>query len=179
MFLSVFSDLGISPDVAGATFMATATCTSELIVSIIGTFLTKSDLGVGTVVGSGVYNTLGVSACAGLAASQAIPMHRWPLYRDSGVYVTALTVLAVISIDNVIVWYEALIMLIMYVGYFLFLFTQGELVTVANKLIKGEYSCRTRKYMYIQCDILVSQKTNSIIIWEIRFRYRLYIFFIN
>lgn len=128
---------------AGATFMATATCTSELLMSVIGTFVTKSDLGVGTVVGSGVYNTPGVSACDGLAAGRAIPIDRWPLLRDSGVYVTALAVLAVISNDNVIVWYEALIMLFMYVGYFLFLFTQGKIMTAANNLRrKRGYSCK-------------------------------------
>lgn len=141
-----FLDLGISPDVAGVTFMATATCTSELLVSVIGTFVTKSDLGVGTVVGSGVYNTLGVSAFAGLAASRAIPVDRWPLLRDSGVYVMALTVLAVISVDNVIVWYESLTMLIMYVGYFVFLFAQGELVTVANNLKNGVNSFQSCNY---------------------------------
>ncbi|VVC32216.1 Sodium/calcium exchanger membrane region,Sodium/potassium/calcium exchanger [Cinara cedri] len=142
--LYICSDLGISPDVAGATFMATATCTSELLLSVIGTFVTKSDLGVGTVVGSGVYNTLGVSACAGLAANRAVPVDRWPLFRDSGVYVTALTVLAAISIDNVIVWYEALVMLILYIGYFVFLFTQGKIIKAENNLKNGENSCCSR-----------------------------------
>lgn len=50
--------------------MATATCAPELFVNIIGTYLTESDLGVGTVVGSAVCNILGVTACAGLAASK-------------------------------------------------------------------------------------------------------------
>lgn len=64
------TDLHLSPDVAGATFMATATCFPELFVNIIGTFVTETDLGVGAIVGSGVFNTLGVAACAGLAASK-------------------------------------------------------------------------------------------------------------
>lgn len=64
------TDLKLSPDVAGATFMATATCAPELFVNIIGTFLTESDLGLGTVVGSAVFNTLGVATCAGLAAKK-------------------------------------------------------------------------------------------------------------
>jgi len=129
-----FSDLGISPDVAGATFMAAATCTSELLVSVIGTFVTKSDLGVGTVVGSGVYNTLGVSACAGLAVSgRPIVVEKWPLIRDSAVYATSIAVLAVIAVDSVIVWYEALIMVTMFFGYFVFLFTQYKLVEAVEK----------------------------------------------
>lgn len=50
--------------------MATATCAPELFVNVIGTYLTQSDLGVGTVVGSAVCNILGVTACAGLATSK-------------------------------------------------------------------------------------------------------------
>jgi len=131
-----------------------ATCTSELIVSVIGTFLTKSDLGVGTVVGSGVYNTLGVSACVGLATRQAIPLDKWPLFRDSCVYVTSITVLAAIAYDNVVVWYEALIMMVMYFGYFLFLFTQGDLV----KKFKNKNTFRSCKYadknLFVICILL-------------------------
>lgn len=63
------ADLSLSQDVAGATFMALATCTPELFTNLIGTFITDSDLGVGTVVGSAVFNTLGVPACGGLTAS--------------------------------------------------------------------------------------------------------------
>ncbi|XP_060850055.1 sodium/potassium/calcium exchanger 5-like isoform X2 [Rhopalosiphum padi] len=132
--LYICLDLGLSPDVAGATFMAAATCTSELLVSTIGTFVTKSDLGVGTVVGSGVYNTLGVSACAGLAVcSRPITVEKWPLIRDSGVYVTSIAVLAAIAVDNVVTWYEALIMVTMCFGYFVFLFTQYKLVEKVEK----------------------------------------------
>lgn len=61
--------MSLSQDVAGATFMALATCTPELFTNLIGTFITDSDLGVGTVVGSAVFNTLGVPACGGITAS--------------------------------------------------------------------------------------------------------------
>ena len=40
--------LNISDDVAGATFMAAGTSSPELFTSIIGTFITTSDLGIGT-----------------------------------------------------------------------------------------------------------------------------------
>ncbi|XP_050522285.1 sodium/potassium/calcium exchanger 4-like isoform X2 [Daktulosphaira vitifoliae] len=137
-------DLGISPDVAGATFMATATCAPELFISVIGTFLTESDLGVGTVVGSAVYNTLGVSACAGLAAKKAIDLEKWPLIRDSGVYILSVMVLASVVMDGVVMWYEAFLMLIMYFLYFLLMFTQGKLKAAAKKL-KNKNSFRSSK----------------------------------
>lgn len=132
--------------------MATATCTSELFVTVIGTFLTESDIGVGTVVGSGVYNTLGVSACAGLATNQIITMEKWPLIRDSGVYVTAASVLAAVAMDNVVMWYEALIMVVMYFGYFVFLFQQHKLVATI-KGIKNENPFQTCKYLCTTQDL--------------------------
>jgi Ca2+/Na+ antiporter len=66
----IFTDLNLTQDVAGATFIAVAASSPELFVNIIGTFITESDLGVGTVVGTAVFNTLGVAACIGLAVSK-------------------------------------------------------------------------------------------------------------
>lgn len=58
----------ISSDVAGATFLATASCFPELFVNVVGTFLTASDLGVGTVMGGAVFNTFATPACGALWA---------------------------------------------------------------------------------------------------------------
>lgn len=46
--------------------MAAATSSPELFINSVGTFITKSDIGVGTVVGSAVFNVLAVPACCGL-----------------------------------------------------------------------------------------------------------------
>lgn len=48
--------------------MAAATSAPELFVNVIGTFITEGDIGVGTIVGSAVFNILAVAACCGLAA---------------------------------------------------------------------------------------------------------------
>nr|CAD7257156.1 unnamed protein product [Timema shepardi] len=60
--------LNMSNDVAGATFMAAATSAPELFVNVIGTFITEGDIGVGTIVGSAVFNILAVAACCGIGA---------------------------------------------------------------------------------------------------------------
>ncbi|RWS25235.1 hypothetical protein B4U80_01623, partial [Leptotrombidium deliense] len=44
--------LRISEDVAGATFMAAGGSAPELFTSVIGVFISKDDVGVGTIVGS-------------------------------------------------------------------------------------------------------------------------------
>ena len=66
----ICADLRISADVAGATFLATASCFPELFVNVVGTFLTESDLGVGTVVGGAVFNTFATPAVGALFAAQ-------------------------------------------------------------------------------------------------------------
>lgn len=58
----------MSNDVAGATFMAAATSAPELFVNVIGTFITEGDIGIGTIVGSAVFNILAVAACCGIGA---------------------------------------------------------------------------------------------------------------
>lgn len=72
MLSSLFPDnraaLSMSKDVAGATFMAAATSAPELFVNAIGTFITEGDIGVGTIVGSAVFNILAVPACCGIGA---------------------------------------------------------------------------------------------------------------
>lgn len=60
----------LNEDVVGATFMAAAASSPELFINMVGTFITKSDLGVGTIVGSAVFNILAVPACCGLFAGQ-------------------------------------------------------------------------------------------------------------
>lgn len=64
----ICTQLNISTDVAGATFLATASCFPELFVNVVGTFLTESDLGVGTVMGGAVFNTFATPACGALSA---------------------------------------------------------------------------------------------------------------
>uniref|UniRef100_A0A8D9EYG8 Sodium/potassium/calcium exchanger 5 n=1 Tax=Cacopsylla melanoneura TaxID=428564 RepID=A0A8D9EYG8_9HEMI len=130
-------DLKLSPDVAGATFMATATCAPELFVNIIGTFLTQSDLGLGTVVGSAVFNTLGVATCAGLAAKKDITLEKWPLLRDGGVYILVIMILALIVADNVVMWYEAAVLLFFYFVYFIIMFTQSKWYATAKKVVRS------------------------------------------
>ena len=53
---------------AAATFMSVATSCPEFFVNVISTFLTQSDMGIGTIVGSAIFNVLGVAAVGGLAA---------------------------------------------------------------------------------------------------------------
>uniref|UniRef100_A0A224XB83 Putative k+-dependent ca2+/na+ exchanger nckx1 n=1 Tax=Panstrongylus lignarius TaxID=156445 RepID=A0A224XB83_9HEMI len=136
----ICQDLKLSKDVAGATFMAFATSAPELFVNVIGTFLTESDLGVGTVVGSAVFNTLGVAACGGLAALAVIPLEVWPLARDCGIYMFVVSVLTFILWDEKVEWFEALALLFLYVIYCFVLFCQQRLQSAAISMLRNKNS---------------------------------------
>ncbi|EEB15956.1 sodium/potassium/calcium exchanger 5 precursor, putative [Pediculus humanus corporis] len=109
--------LSISKDVAGATFMAAATSSPELFINIIGTFVTKGDLGVGTIVGSAVFNILAVPACCGLLGGQSVKIDWWPLTRDCFVYGLTVVLLIIFLNNGYIAWNEALILVILYFFY--------------------------------------------------------------
>lgn len=109
--------LGISPDVAGATFMAAGGSAPELFTSVIGVFIAKSDVGIGTIVGSAVFNILFVIAACAFAAKEALSLSAWPLIRDVFFYSVSLIVLVVFFNDNQIHWYEALILFLWYFAY--------------------------------------------------------------
>jgi len=68
-FVLLLKDFSIPADVAGATFMAMGTSAPELFTNVIGTFVTEGDLGLGTIVGSAVFNILAVGALCGIAVT--------------------------------------------------------------------------------------------------------------
>uniref|UniRef100_A0A672YZK5 Solute carrier family 24 member 6a n=1 Tax=Sphaeramia orbicularis TaxID=375764 RepID=A0A672YZK5_9TELE len=76
----VSENLQLSQDVAGATFMAAGSSAPELFTSLIGVFITKGDVGVGTIVGSAVFNILVIIGICGIFAGQPISLSWWPLF---------------------------------------------------------------------------------------------------
>ncbi|XP_015116117.1 sodium/potassium/calcium exchanger 4 [Diachasma alloeum] len=108
---------GMPRDVAGATFMAAATSSPELFINVVGTFITEGDLGIGTIVGSAVFNILAVPACCGLFAKEILDLDWWPITRDSLSYAITVLLLIVTLRDGRIEWYEALILVIVYILY--------------------------------------------------------------
>ena len=53
---AIVEAFGISEDVAGATWMAAGGSAPELSTSIMGVFFAQSDVGIGTIIGSAVFN---------------------------------------------------------------------------------------------------------------------------
>ena len=98
------SVLNMQSDVAGATFMAAGSSAPELFTSIVGVFFAKSDVGLGTIVGSAVFNILAIIAIVALFTGHVISLLWWPMTRDCGVYVVSIVTLALVIMDNVVTW---------------------------------------------------------------------------
>lgn len=115
-----FTDLNLDHNALGATVMAAALSFPELVMNSIGTFLTRtSNIGVSTIVGSAMFNVLAVPACCGLFAVSYLQLDWWPIVRDCFMYLLSILALVIILLDGEVWWYEALVLILAYIGYML------------------------------------------------------------
>ncbi|CAK6434054.1 unnamed protein product [Pipistrellus nathusii] len=113
--------LAISDDVAGATFMAAGGSAPELFTSLIGVFIAHSNVGIGTIVGSAVFNILFVIGMCALFSREILNLTWWPLFRDVSFYIIDLIMLIIFFLDNIIMWWESLLLLTAYFVYVIFM----------------------------------------------------------
>ncbi|XP_029698217.1 sodium/potassium/calcium exchanger 1 [Takifugu rubripes] len=120
--LGVITDkLAISDDVAGATFMAAGGSAPELFTSLIGVFIAHSNVGIGTIVGSAVFNILFVIGMCALFSREVLHLTWWPLFRDVSFYILDLIMLIIFFLDNVIMWWESMMLVGGYTLYVIFM----------------------------------------------------------
>ncbi|XP_076750749.1 solute carrier family 24 member Nckx30C isoform X1 [Xylocopa sonorina] len=117
----IIEKLEIADDVAGATFMAAGGSAPELFTSIIGVFVSFDDVGIGTIVGSAVFNILFVIGMCAIFSRTVLSLTWWPLFRDCTFYSASLLTLIYFFHDNYIHWYEALVLFGFYLAYVSFM----------------------------------------------------------
>ncbi|XP_047436119.1 sodium/potassium/calcium exchanger 2-like isoform X2 [Mugil cephalus] len=113
--------LAISDDVAGATFMAAGGSAPELFTSIIGVFISHSNVGIGTIVGSAVFNILFVIGMCAIFSKEILNLTWWPLFRDVSFYILDLILLIIFFLDNIISMWESITLLSCYAFYVIFM----------------------------------------------------------
>uniref|UniRef100_A0AAV2KQ39 Sodium/calcium exchanger membrane region domain-containing protein n=1 Tax=Knipowitschia caucasica TaxID=637954 RepID=A0AAV2KQ39_KNICA len=118
--------LAISDDVAGATFMAAGGSAPELFTSIIGVFISHSNVGIGTIVGSAVFNILFVIGMCAIFSKEILNLTWWPLFRDVSFYILDLIMLIIFFLDNIIAVWESVILLSAYAAYVIFMKCNGS-----------------------------------------------------
>ncbi|XP_052429240.1 sodium/potassium/calcium exchanger 3 [Carassius gibelio] len=129
--------LHLSEDVAGATFMAAGSSAPELFTSVIGVFITKGDVGVGTIVGSAVFNILCIIGVCGIFTAQAVRLSCWTLMRDSTYYTISVTTLIVFIYDEKVTWWESLILIVLYMFYIILMNFNSRVVNYIERRKKN------------------------------------------
>lgn len=131
----IIEKLGIPDDVAGATFMAAGGSAPELFTSVIGVFVSFDDVGIGTIVGSAVFNILFVIGMCALFSKTILSLTWWPLFRDCTFYSISLIALVLFFMDNLIVWWEAALLLLLYAAYVSFMRWNEDVERVVKRFL--------------------------------------------
>ncbi|AWP05937.1 putative sodium/potassium/calcium exchanger 2-like [Scophthalmus maximus] len=127
--------LEISDDVAGATFMAAGGSAPELFTSVIGVFVSHSNVGIGTIVGSAVFNILFVIGMCAIFSKEVLNLTWWPLFRDVSFYIIGLLMLIYFFLDNQIVLGESISLLLCYSCYVTFMKFNAKVELVIKSLL--------------------------------------------
>lgn len=136
----ISESLNLHTDVAGATFMAAGSSAPEFFTSVIGVFITKGDIGLGTIVGSAVFNILFIVSICGIFAGCVLTLNWWPLSRDCIFYMLSVGALVAVTYDKKVYWYEAMSLVIMYVLYIVIMYFNNNLQNFFTKCVnKNEF----------------------------------------
>jgi cation:H+ antiporter len=120
--VSMAQALGVSETVIGLTIVAAGTSLPELAASVVATVRGERDIAVGNVVGSNVFNILGILGGSGLAAGGHLPIDPSIKAFDLPVMVAvALACLPLFASGHVIARWEGGLFLAYYVAYLSYL----------------------------------------------------------
>ncbi len=114
--------LGVSELVVGLTIVAAGTSLPEVVTSIIAAIRGERDIAVGNVVGSNIFNIMGVLGCASIVAPAGIDVSSAVIGFDIPVMIAvAVACLPIFFTGGVISRPEGLLLLGYYVAYTLYL----------------------------------------------------------
>lgn len=104
---AISTALKLSDDVAGATFMAAGSSAPELFTAVVTTLIIEGSEGLGTIVGSAIFNIMVIVGVTAICAGQSLEIWWYPLTRDCVVYVISIIAMAAVVVDNEVQWYVA------------------------------------------------------------------------
>ncbi|MFW5854039.1 MAG: calcium/sodium antiporter [Thermodesulfobacteriota bacterium] len=110
-------------NVAGASLMAMGSSAPELSIAVLALFKdggAHSDMGIGTIVGSAVFNILVITGVCAVVREARITLPI--IVRDAVFYLMSILILLVTFWDGRITVSDALVFLMFYAGYLAFLF---------------------------------------------------------
>ena len=115
--------LNLSDEVAGASLMPVGSSAPELAIALMALFTNDgahSDVGIGTIVGSAVFNILVITGVSALVAG-GLHIHVFAIRRDTFCYLVSIGYLALVFRDGEVLLWEAVLGLAAYAVYVLLL----------------------------------------------------------
>jgi len=109
--------LNLSEDVAGATFMAAGSSAPELFTAIVTVLITGGSEGLGTIVGSAIFNIMIIVGVTAMFAGQELKVWWYPLTRDCVVYFLSIVLMVWAIADKSVEWWESAVLVACYGGY--------------------------------------------------------------
>jgi K+-dependent Na+/Ca+ exchanger-like protein len=136
---------GLSEDVAGVTLLAFGGSFPELAIHTIAT-LEGSEIGVGTVIGSAVFNVTFGLAVVSCLTPFPVQLFMRPLIRDSVVYLLCLSLILIFFNWNArVMWWQAALMLILYIAFVVGLILKYQQETATGVFSPEVMSPRTAR----------------------------------
>jgi len=125
--------LSLSPDVAGATFMAAGSSAPELFTSMMGVFAVKNDVGIGTIVGSAVFNLCCIIGGTALFTPTVLVIDWKPITRDTFFYGISIAAMIYVLAGGMVTMTEAVFMILFYFVYVLFMYYNTQLMDAVSR----------------------------------------------
>jgi cation:H+ antiporter len=127
--------LGISPLVVGLTIVAIGTSSPEVAVSVGAALGGSSDIAVGNVVGSNIFNVLFILGASALITPLVV--HSQLIRQEVPIMIGASVMLAVMVLDHRLGRLEALLLALLFVAYLVFVVRQSR---AESAEIREEYA---------------------------------------
>ncbi len=125
--------LKLPNDVAGASLMAMGSSAPELAIALLALFTgggEHSDLGIGTIVGSAIFNILVITGISAIVRPAAVSLK--VVARDVIMYVASIALLLWTFSDGNVTLVEAILFIVLYAVYIIILFNWSSDADAAN-----------------------------------------------
>ncbi|MFY7857519.1 MAG: calcium/sodium antiporter [Rubrivivax sp.] len=122
---------GISPLVVGLTIVAFGTSSPEVAVSVGAALDGRTEIAVGNVVGSNIFNVLFILGISALITPLVV--HSQIIRQEVPVMIGVSLLLLAIGLDGTLGWLDGAVLLAMMTGYTVYLVVQSRRATAAEK----------------------------------------------
>jgi cation:H+ antiporter len=119
-------EFGISELVIGLTLVAVGTSLPELATSVVAILRKEGDIALGNLVGSNIFNILAIIGITSIVRDLPVPLSMRVVDFPLMLVVSALPLLLVLPRPHLMQRWNGALMLVIYIGYNIWLFTSGS-----------------------------------------------------